>query len=65
MKQEAVGIVLAVVGLVVIKFTGISEACTGEITGWLATLAPVVLGGGVTWHGLVRSGSMGAFGGKV
>lgn len=64
MKQEAVGIIIAVLGLVIVKFTGISEACSGEITGWLATIAPVVLGGGVTWLGAVKSGTM-TLGGRV
>ena len=58
MKQEAVGILIAVGGPLLLKLTPLSAVCSGEVTTWLVPLLVSVLGGGLTWTGLVKSGNM-------
>ena len=48
-----VGILISVGGAALVKF-GFSEGCTNEIV----TLAPVAIGGVVSWIGRVRAGGI-------
>ena len=62
MSLTTIGLLATVLGPLIAHFTGFSEACSGEVSGWLVSLSAMLPGiitaqagrvraGGVTWYG--------------
>jgi hypothetical protein len=64
----AVGVLVSVVGTALTPFlidtVGLTEACSGEVSGWILKMIPVAIGAVLSWIGAVKSDAMTTFGAK-
>jgi hypothetical protein len=65
MKQQIIGAVVAIGGLLIVQFTGIDGACTNQITSWIVSILPVAVGTGVVGHSVAKHGALGSKLGRI
>lgn len=57
MSSTIIGLVIAIAGTILVQF-GFTDVCAGEITTKIASILPLIIGGGMAWRGRVKAGGV-------